>query len=173
MNFFDLIFKRRSVRAYKNVKLDETSLEKILGACAIAPSAGNLQSYKIFVIQNPTIKNKLIETTNNQIFLGQASVNLLFCANPQSASPKYAERGASLYCMQDATIATVYAQLAATELGLDTCWVGAFDPKKVTDICSIDPNLIPVSILAIGTGDPAYEKRPFKRKEIKDLIEFI
>lgn len=173
MDFSDLIKKRCSTRAYINKKIDAGALDKILQACVLAPSAGNLQSYRIFAVQNLEIKKKLAHAALDQDFIADAAVALVFFANPQESAQKYSERGELLYCIQDATIAAAYAQLAAVDLGLDTVWVGAFDPAEVSAVCGAGPELIPVAVIPVGFGNPVCEKRPFKRKNLNDLAIFL
>jgi len=59
--------------------------------------------------------------------------------------------------------------LAATELGLGSCWVGAFDEDGVRDVLNIQKNLKPVAILPIGY--PAEKPKPRPRKSLSDLME--
>ena len=145
--FFDLISARHSVRAFKEKLLSDESIERILTATNKAPSAGNLQSYKIFIVIKKEDKMKLAIAAHEQKFIESASVVLVFCADPTTASKEYGSRGKELYCMQDATIACSYAQLAAHALGLSSVWVGSFDEKKVSESLSPQNDLRPVSML--------------------------
>lgn len=173
MNFLELIAKRRSTRGYQNKSLDQQQLDKILDACNMAPSAGNLQSYKIVVVQTGTIKAQIAKASNGQEFIANAGAVLVFFANPPESAKKYSERGASLYCIQDATIAASYAQLAAAEMGLGAVWVGAFDAQEIHKICGAEKELIPVAIIPIGYVDSEYKYRPFARKSIQDFVRFL
>ena len=93
---------------------------------------------------------------------------LAFCADPVCSAVKYGERGASLYSIQDATIACAYSQLAAKALDLDTVWVGAFDEAAVSSILKIPPELRPVILLPIGYAGKVPHPRP--HGELKDRI---
>ena len=53
--------------------------------------------------------------------------------------------------------------LVANDLGLGTCWVGAFDEERVKNILNIPENLKPVSIITIGSPIP-YDKPPKKSR---------
>jgi len=70
--------------------------------------------------------------------------------------------------VQDATVACAYAQLAATALGLATCWVGAYDDDAVATIVGAPVFSQPVAILPIGY--PSETARPRKRRPLSDLI---
>ena len=156
-NFFDMIETRHSVRAYQDKRLPETIIDKILSSANRAPSAKNLQSYRIFVVERKEDKKKLVVATYDQSFVGDASVILIFCADLNSAKAEGA-RGLELYAIQDATIACTYSQLAVHALGLSSVWVGSFDEMAVHRLFPIDNNFKPVAMLVIGFADEEPEK---------------
>jgi nitroreductase len=59
-------------------------------------------------------------------------------------------RGRELYCIQDASAAVEYILLLAVDIGLDACWVGAFDEKKVSIILHLPSYIRPIAIIPIG-----------------------
>lgn len=154
--FFDLISSRHSVRAFKQKELPNEVIEKILDAAQRAPSAGNLQSYQIIVISNKEIQKKLVKAAHDQDYLAQASVVFVFCADPQNVSKEYGIRGEQLFCIQDASIACVYAQIAAHALGLSSVWIGAFNEDQVNEILGVGA-LRPVAMLPVGYSDETPE----------------
>lgn len=167
MEFFKLIKKRHSVRIFKKRMVEYEKLNKILEAARLAPSAGNLQAYKIAVVKETNKKEKLANAAYCQMFVKEAPVVLVFFSDPNSSGKKYGERGETLYCIQDATIAATYAQLAATDLGLGSVWVGAFDPEEVKKILNVK-KYIPIAMLPIGYPNEV----PFKteRKKISEIL---
>ena len=134
MEFFEAISARQSIRAYQATDVEHIKLERILTAANTAPSAGNLQAYQIVVVQHAATRSSLAVAAHGQGFLAQAPVVLVFFADPARSAARYAARGERLFCIQDATIAACHAQLAATALGLGSCWVGAFDDRRVAQI---------------------------------------
>ncbi|MCD6547004.1 MAG: nitroreductase family protein [Nanoarchaeota archaeon] len=165
MEFFDVLKNRHSIRSFKQKEIEEDKLKKIIEAAISAPSAGNLQSYDIVVVKNPFNKERIAQASLNQDFIAEAPVVLIFLANKKRAS-KYGKRGKELYCVQDATIAAAYSQLAAVDLGLSSVWIGAFDEEKIRKIIKAPDYAIPVAILPIGY--PAEE--PYKTQRRKDVI---
>jgi nitroreductase len=150
MEFFEVVEKRRSVRAFTIAPVEADKLEAILAAARLAPSAGDLQAYQIVAIDEADAKVALAAAALGQVFVAEAAVVLVFCASPGRSESKYGQRGASLYCIQDATIAACYAQLAATAQGLASCWVGAFDEARVAAVLRTPPQLRPVALMPIG-----------------------
>ncbi len=171
MEFFELIQKRQSIRAFRDLAIDPEMLEKILSAANLAPSAGNLQAYEIFVVQEAEQKNALVPACRDQDFVAEAPVVLIFCAHPSRTEWRYHERGVKLYALQDATIACCFAMLAATELGLGTVWIGAFNDEDVSKVLGLSPDLIPVAILPIGYPAETPPHRP--RRQLEDLVHFL
>ncbi len=161
MDFFKVVSARQSVRKYRATAVEHVKLEKILAAANTAPSAGNLQAYEIVVARLGTTRSALARAAHGQAFLEQAPVVLAFLADAERSADHYGARGERLFCVQDATIATCHAQLAATDLGLASCWVGAFDDRRVADVLKAPARLRPVCLLAIGySGErPAYTSR--------------
>ncbi|MBT5710155.1 nitroreductase, partial [Candidatus Poribacteria bacterium] len=95
-------------------------------------------------------------------------VVLVFLAHPLRSAPKYGSRGADLYSVQDATIACAYAQLAATDLGLSSCWIGAFAPEPVAEAVNAPKHLTPVAMLPLGYA--AEEPGPTTRRGVRDIV---
>jgi nitroreductase len=164
-DFFDVVERRRSVRAFRPADIDAATLERVLETADRAPSAGDLQAYEIVIVREPERKAALAQAAYEQSFVASAPVVLVFCANPGRSSPRYGRRGGELYCVQDATIAAAYAQLAAAALGLASVWVGAFDEAAVAGIVG---GLKPVCIMPIGR--PAEEPAPTPRRSLDDLV---
>lgn len=170
MDFFDLIATRHSVRSFNDEPLNEEVVDKILSAANRAPSARNLQSYKIFVVQNKKDKKKLVLASHDQGFIEEASVILIFCTDLVSAK-ECGTRGETLYSIQDATIACSYAQLAVHALGFSSVWVGSFDEEKIRKSFPIGENYRPVSMLVIGF--PREEPEKTDRKPLNAISQRI
>ena len=171
MEFMTLIDERRSVRVYERRDVEEEKLGKILHAANRAPSAGDLQAYQIAVVRFVTVRQALARAAVEQQFVGQAPVVLVFLAEPAGASAKYGHRGETLYALQDATIACAYAQLAAHDLGLAACWVGAFRSKEVIEAVDAAPGQTPVALLPMGY--PAERPEATSRRSLSDLTRLL
>ncbi|HXX05549.1 MAG TPA: nitroreductase family protein [Candidatus Bathyarchaeia archaeon] len=169
-SFFDLVKKRRSIRTFKTEKANESKLNKILLACNMAPSAGGLQSFEIYQVKNKEIKKKLVSAARDQVFISEAPLLLVFCANQKRSIEQYGERSI-LFSVQDATIAAVYAQLATQALGLSSVWIGAFDENKVSEILHLPEGQRPISMLPIGY--PNEKPKAKSTREISDILHVI
>ncbi len=168
MEFFELIQHRRSIRKYKPDKISPEVLEKIYKAIRLAPSAGNLQAYEVFLVEDRQRLRELARAAFGQEFIAEAAVALVFCADPEQAASRYGSRGRSLYALQDATIACTFAHLAAADLGLASVWIGAFDDAAVWQAIGSPKGLKPVAILPLGY--PAETPPPTARRHWKQFV---
>lgn len=122
-------------------------------------------------MKDQTKKQLLAQAAYGQNFIAEAPVVLVFCSHPSRSSSRYGDRGEKLYSLQDATIATTFAMLAATDLGLATCWIGAFNDKEVLKILGNPKGLVPVAILPIGYA----AEKPYatSRRKLEDLVHEV
>jgi nitroreductase len=170
VEFRELIEHRRSIRSYSANLVDPVALDRILHAVSRAPSAGNLQAYRIFVVRSTPKRRALAVAAGGQEFLAQAPLDLVFFADLNRSAATYGSRGASLYAVQDATIAATFAVLAATNEGLSTAWVGAFDESAVRAVCG-ETKLRPVAIVPIGHGAEAPSET--SRRSLGEMVQEI
>jgi len=166
MEFLEVIKRRRSTRIFLKKTIEEEKLKEILENTNLAPSAHNWQSYKIYVIKNQIIKDKLTESTRGQSYISEAPIVLVFTSLPNSQYGDHPRR--DFYSLQDATIACYQAWLAAVNWGLSAVWIGAFEDQKVKEILNLSKNESPVAILPIGYSAKSLEPTP--RKSLTEII---
>jgi nitroreductase len=171
MDFFEVIHTRQSIRAFQGRPVEPEKLQQILEAINRAPSAGNLQGYEVYLVTQRACLQLLTKAAVGQDFIEQAPLALVFCAHPARSAKKYSQRGTTLYCVQDATIACAYAQLAVTALGLASVWVGAFNEEAVRAAIGVGHDLRPIAILPIGYAAETPEHR--SRRALVELVHQI
>ena len=169
MSFFELIKKRVSIRSFRDRPIPEEHVQKLLKAANQAPSAGNLQAYEVVVVTNSGVKEDLVKASHGQKFVGKAPVVFAFLQDEERSREKYGDR-ARLYSIQDGTISATYLQLAAVELGLGSCWVGAFNESEVAE--SLGTTKRPIALIPVGYPSRSSSKDS-PRREIEDLVRFL
>ena len=153
MDTVDTILERRSVRAYRPDPIPAAHLRQILEAGRRAPSAGNRQPWRFVVVGDPEQKERLARACNRQMWLADAAYIVVGTALPQ-VSPKWYR--------VDVAIAFQNMVLAARSLGYGTCWVGAFDPEQVKEVCGIPAEAEVVVCTPLGVPQawpPARERK--------------
>jgi len=168
MDYFEAVKTRCSIRAFEKKPVEEEKIRKIIEAINLAPSAGDLQAYEVVVVKDPVLKEELARAALGQDFVSEAPVCFVFVAYPERSSRKYGKRGSELYCIQDATIATTFAMLAATALGLSSTWVGAFNEEAAARVVAATKNKRPVAILPVGYAAETPEVTP--RRPVNDVV---
>lgn len=166
----ELIKQRRSVRRFRSEPVPEALVRQLLEAACWAPSAGNLQPWKFYVVTDGRAREGLAAGAD-QRFVGQAPVVIVVCAVPERSASHYGERGRSLYCLQDTAAATENILLAATAMGLGGCWVGAFREDMVRMALSLPPGEWPVALIPLGY--PATEPRAPRRHPLETVVQWI
>lgn len=170
MEFTDLVHVCRSVRVFEEHSVEPEKVKAILELMNQAPSAGNLQAYEVYQVTAVHPRAALAHAAE-QSFIARAPLILVFFANPGRSARKYGMRGKELYALQDATIAASYAMLAATNLGLASVWVGAFNDTAVTSAVGAPGDWVPIAILPIGYAAEA--PGPSSRRPLEDLVHSV
>jgi nitroreductase len=166
MNVYDAIKKRHSVRRYIDKPIEEEKLNAVLEAGRLAPSAKNLQEWRFIIVKSRKVREKLAHAANEQIFVGQAPVIIVACA----VTDEHVMSCGQLCYPINVAIALDHISLAAVELGLGTCWIGAFNEAKVKEILRIPDEVRVVELMPIGY--PAYQDVKEKdRLPLKKIVK--
>ncbi|MFA6064233.1 MAG: nitroreductase family protein [archaeon] len=166
MDFLDLAKKRYSVRKYSSKAVEEEKLSKILEAAQIAPTAKNAQPFKLIVIKTKGREKELLQIYSRDWFV-TAPIVICACTTKKDS---WARMDGKNYCDIDLAIALDHLILQATELGLGTCWVGAFDPNKAKELLSLPKEYEPILFVPIGYSID--EPREKIRKPLNQLVSF-
>ncbi len=171
--FQKLIRNRRSIRRYLDKPVEREKILACIEAARLAPSADNVQPWRFLVIDDPELKSRFAKEVFSGIyfiskFAAQAPVLILILARLDIIANRIGKQiqGISFYLI-DIGIAGEHIVLQAEELGLGTCWIGWFNPRKARKFFNIPRKYKIVSLLAMGY----YEKRPPKEKKRKTLEE--
>ncbi|MBA7714664.1 Albonoursin synthase [subsurface metagenome] len=164
MDFLELAKKRYSVRAYKSTPVEDEKLKYILEAARMAPTGSNQQAFQLIVIHTKDREEELRPIYNKDWFV-QAPI--IICACATTSQGQAYDEGRSY---GNVAIVMDHLILAATNLGLGTCWIGAFDPKAARDILGLPEEVKPIVFATVGYSDD--EPRPKVRKSIDELVRY-
>ena len=159
MDVFEAIKLRRSVRAYRDKPVEKEKIQKLLEAARLAPSAKNRQEWRFIVVTDKRTREHLVDACKGQKFVGEAPLIIVGLADPS----------VSRWYKVDLGISMEHIVLQATELGLGTCWIGAFYEDKVKEILNIPENKEVVALLTVGY--PREEgSRLTGRKKLEEIV---
>jgi len=157
MDVKDSILARRSIRKYEKRPLPAELLDELLECARQAPSANNAQRWTIVVVTDEVTKQRLVQASAGQRFVGECSAYLVAVSEPETP-----------FSAIDATIALDHLSLVAVERGLGTCWVGDFDQGEIMEILRIPGDReVPV---CMTLGYPAQSPPPRKRRPLSELF---
>ena len=164
MDFTELIARRYSVRAYKSDPVEEDKLKQVLDAARLAPTAANHQPFQFIVVRTADRQDELKRIYKAGWF-SQAPIVICACAVPDRA---WSRMDSKNYGDVDVTIAMDHLILAATELGLGTCWIAAFDPVAARQVLGLPEDVEPVAFTPLGY--PADKPKAKQRKPLSELV---
>lgn len=182
IDIFEVMKRRRSVRKFAPRKIEREKILQILKAAQIAPSSSNRQAWHFVVIDD----NSIIEKIPRQVAMGDKLIIKWLKDAPWVIAGCYT-KAMTHYIAQlfghenhlvDISIAMTHICLAATALGIGTCFVGWFHHKKLKKLLGI-PNRYNIAVL-LALGYPADESTgqgiggiaPRPRKALKEIVSY-
>lgn len=167
MDILDCIKTRKSIRAFKDKQVEFEKIANTIEAANFAPSAGNLQDWKIILVTEDKLRRAVSDACEQQVWMDSAPVHLVICSEPVRMQRLYGKRGEEIYSIQNAAAAAQNALLAAHAQGLGACWVGAFNELLLKEALNIDESVIPRAVIVIGY--PAEKPEQQKKLTVLDV----
>lgn len=172
------IEKRRSIRKYKNLPVEEEKLKNILESARLAPSGSNTQPWHFIIVKNKEVREKLAEADHSQKWMTEAPVFIvcladLSCRIDEKNIKFIDERSEEPEVKQiirDTSIAVSFILLEAENQGLSTCLTAWFEQKDIRPVLGIPENKYVCGIITLGYADEHPNKRP--RRELKDMVHY-
>lgn len=168
MDFSQLVRERYSVRSYRANPVEDEKLTKVLEAGRLAPTATNAQAFKILVIHTAGREEELDRIYHRHWFV-QPPIVLAVCGIP---SENWSRSDGKNYNDVDAAIVMDHMILEATNQGLGTCWIGAFDPIAAREILGLPDGVEPIAFTPLGYPSDSSQPRPKIRKSLEELVRY-
>jgi nitroreductase len=180
MQFKDIVMQRYATKKFDGKKISEDMVGELLELVRFAPSALNLQPWKIKIVSDQKIKDQLLVASNNQPQVTTCSHLLVFCADTdyegliqrlevlmqkngipedmkkmvigmsREFTGKMSEDQKRAWSQAQTYLALGNALNGAKALGFDSCPMGGFDPAEYSRILKIPANLVPVMLCPVG-----------------------
>ena len=170
MEFNEVVKNRYSCKKYDGRKVEKDKLNQILEAGRLAPTAKNLQEQKIYVIESEEGLTKIDKATPCRY---GASTVLVVAFDKNNVFVYPGEKRNS--GVEDATIVATHMMLAATNIGVDSCWLNFFDPDKLAKDLGLPENeeILMIMDLGYATADTKPLDNHNKRKSIDETVKYI
>ena len=163
--FLSLIQNRRSIRRYLPWPIENEKIDVLIEAALRAPSSRGFNPWEfIFVTERDLLKMLSVTKKHGSSFLRNATLGIVVCADADRSD----------VWIEDASIASIFIQLAAESIGLGSCWIQIrermHDKEKtaqeyISEILNVPKGLKVESIIAIG--HPEKRKPPHVKKELQ------
>ncbi|MBQ4150962.1 MAG: nitroreductase family protein [Clostridia bacterium] len=176
------LFDRKSVRVFTDKEISESDKALILRAAVEAPTAGNQQLYTIIDVTDKALKDKLAVSCDNQPFIADAKMVLVFCADCKKwydafldagCAPRNPGVGDLMLAISDTNIAAQNAVTAAHSLGIGSCYIGDIMENCETqrEILRLPKYVFPAAMLVFGypTEQQLNRAKP-ERADMKHIV---
>ncbi len=172
------IENRRSIRKYRNKKVEEEKLIQILESARLAPSGSNTQPWTFLIIKSEETKEKLSIADHNQKWMMTAPLFIACVADIRCridvGTKVKLDENSSLpelkQIIRDTAIAMEHILLEAEHLGLATCWTAWFEQDAVRPVLNIPDDKYVCGIITLGYGDEAPKQRP--RRAMEEIVRY-
>jgi nitroreductase len=163
MDIIEVIKKRRSIREYQERPIAKKDLEALVDAARFAPTARGVEPWEFIVITEAATLKKIGEMAENGRFLLKAKACIaVFCSDTK-------------YYLEDGCTATQNILLAATALGIGSCWV-AGDKKpycgEISRLLNTPENYRLISLISLGFPKDAGSFRISDKKKLEEIMHW-
>jgi nitroreductase len=165
MDFKELAQNRYSVRSFQSTPVEQEKLIEVVKAAILAPSAVNFQPWKFVIVTEPELLAKLQGCYHREWF---KSAPVCIVAIGDHDKGWHRPTDGKDFTDMDVAIAIDHLMLAATEIGLGTCWICHFNAEKCAEIFGLSTNLEPIAMIPIGY--PTSQQTEKKRKSMDELV---
>ncbi len=169
MKFERALKGRRSIRKYKDKKLSKNALSSILDAIRYSPSAGNLQNYRLIVVEDEKKKEEIAKYCFEQKWMIRAPVLVVVCSDDSDVKRTYEDKS-EIFCRQNAAAGIQNMLLKAYSIGLGSCWVGSFKQEDIRKVLRIPDHINVEAVLSFGFSDE--DPKPQKKLDLNDIVHF-
>jgi nitroreductase len=142
--------KRRSIRQFEPIPVEPNKIEYLVEAMLRSPSSRSLNPWEFVVVQDPvTIEALSKAKPHGATFMKNAPLAIVVCADPKKCD----------VWVEDTSIAAILLHLAATDLGLGSCWVqirlrehdgSRMATEYIAELLGIEEGMMVEAMIAIG-----------------------
>lgn len=168
MEVWEAIFKRRSIRSFRDEPVDNDLLIKLVEAAIWAPSGSNIQPWHFIAVSCEEQKAKIKPFAPG--LTGMPPALLVICTDLALCERKGGRLGRDVISLMDAAFAAQNINLMACELGLGTCVIRSFNQGAIQEILKLPPQLVPQLIVSVGYPERAPQAP--KRRSVQEVMSW-
>ena len=175
MDFSQLITVRQSVRKYANRPVPEETLDRLVEAVRLSPSASNSQPWRLILVTDPALRDRVARATFSRLvsfnrFAVQVPVRaVLVVEKPKVITQIGGRLKHRVFPLIDIGIAASHFCLQAADLGLGTCMLGWFDAAVIRELLHIPASRRIGLVITLGYPADDDRLRPKIRKSVAEV----
>lgn len=168
MEFDSVVRKRKSTRSFKSKKPSWKNIIEAIDLALEGPFAGNNNNLKFLIIEEKK-SIKAIAKNSEQKWIESAPLLILVLSDDTHLENMYRERG-RVYSRQQAGAAIQTILLKLTDLGISSCWVGAYTDELIKQKLEIPQHVQIEGFIATGY-ESEKEAKP-QKKELETVLKW-
>ncbi|MFI3328736.1 MAG: nitroreductase family protein [Rikenellaceae bacterium] len=181
MEAIKALMERRSVRKYKDQKVDRQTIEEIMELTRWAPSWCNLQVARYTIIDDEAIIKRIAEegvkgfTYNIKTLVNAKGVAVQSFKKGKSGKlggQEYTTESGNVWEIYDAGISCQQFCLAAHAKGVGTCVMGVIDDKEIAKIINLPEDETVASVIVFGYEEGEHAK-PTDRFPAAEITRYL
>lgn len=165
----EIVNDRYSCRQYSTETVSRETISAVLESALLAPSACNRQPWKFVVAEKGSALHQYLLKAYDRSWVRDVQVFIVACGIHNEA---WKRADGKDHTDIDVAIAVEHICLAATSLGLCTCWICNFDAEKLTEAMELPENVEPIAIIPLGYASPEAKKPEKTRKPLNEIVSW-
>lgn len=150
MDFVHTLFKRRSIRRFRQEAVSDRDLLTLIEAARVAPSAANRQALRFIAITSPAMVKSIFPLTRWGAKVAPRRMPAVGKDAPLAFIAVYSAETDNFLLGCDTGAAVENILLRAVDIGLGCCWICAFDHAAVDKQLALPENMHTISLIAVG-----------------------
>lgn len=163
MEFDEVVRRRKSVRSFKKKKASWKDVLEAVDSVLQGPFAGNHSNLNFLIVEDKKKIRELAEVCE-QDWISESGILVVVCSDDANLENIYGDRG-RIYSKQHSGAAIYAFLLKLVDLGLDGCWVGAYDDDSIREKLKIPSNVEVEAIIPVGFSNDVAKKKIKKKLE--------
>ena len=146
----EYIKRRRTHKKFLNKKISKSKLNQILDSITHAPNAGNLQNWRLIIIENQETKERLVKASYDQEWVAQSSITIVICSDNEDIERFFGKKNSKKFGTQGCAAGIQNMLLKSEELGIASSWCAISNEKLVREILKIPDKIHLEAIICLG-----------------------
>jgi nitroreductase len=170
MDFLALAKKRCSTRAFLQQQITDNELNSILEAARVAPTNGNIQNFKIYVVQEKALLHTIYQ--HAQCYNAPTVLVVTYDTTLKFISSINKNDSGLI----DTSVILTHMMLEATDLNIGSVWINYFKQKSIHELLGLSKDVVVAHLLAIGYPSVPFspsDRHKNQRKSVDELVSFI